>query len=165
MKLRLALEGEVLEVTVERREDGSEVSFGGSRFRIESLDRGLPSGAFVVNGRPMRILWRREGPVLRIALGGEAYEVSLVDRAAAGRAAHGTKDPETRSPMPGKVLQVSVSPGDRVEPGDPLLVLEAMKMENVLAADVRGEVAEIHVGVGDMVEPGKLLIVVRPDTE
>jgi biotin carboxyl carrier protein len=43
-----------------------------------------------------------------------------------------------------------------------LLILEAMKMENVLVAEIAGTVKEVHVKVGDMVEPGKLLVLVTP---
>ena len=162
MKLRLEHGGEPVEVSVERKDDAWEVCWAGRTIRVESLDSGSPAGAFLLDGRPRRILFRREGRSLRIALGGEMHELTLADRVGGARA-HGTRNPETRSPMPGKVLQIAVKPGDRVEAGDPLLILEAMKMENVLAAEIPGEVTDVHVAVGDMVEPGKLLVVVRPD--
>ena len=53
--------------------------------------------------------------------------------------------------MPGQVLLVHASAGDRVSAGDPLVVLESMKMELVLTAPVDGEVAEMTVAVGDKV--------------
>jgi biotin carboxyl carrier protein len=62
------------------------------------------------------------------------------------------------APIPGKVVGVKVKPGDEVEPGQPLVVLEAMKMENELAADQAGKVAAIHVAAGDTVEGGELLV-------
>jgi biotin carboxyl carrier protein len=64
--------------------------------------------------------------------------------------------------MPGKVLQVSARPGMEVKPGDPLIILEAMKMENVLCAEIAGAVKEVHAEPGDMVEPGKLLVLIEP---
>jgi biotin carboxyl carrier protein len=60
------------------------------------------------------------------------------------------------------VLEVSAEAGREVSPGDPLLILEAMKMENVLVAEIAGTVKEVHVKAGDMVEPGKLLVLVTP---
>jgi biotin carboxyl carrier protein len=51
-----------------------------------------------------------------------------------------------------------------VKPGDPLLILEAMKMENVLSAEIAGTIRDVHVKPGDMVEPGKLLVLVEPKT-
>jgi biotin carboxyl carrier protein len=62
------------------------------------------------------------------------------------------------APIPGKVVAVKVGVGDGVEPGQALIVLEAMKMENELAADQVGKVAAIHVAAGDTVEGGELLV-------
>ncbi|MCL4155747.1 UNVERIFIED_CONTAM: hypothetical protein GTU68_052685 [Idotea baltica] len=60
--------------------------------------------------------------------------------------------------MPGLVLNIRVSPGDEVAEGDTLLVLEAMKMENVIKAVGNGTVKEIKVGHGDKVDKGQILI-------
>jgi biotin carboxyl carrier protein len=64
--------------------------------------------------------------------------------------------------MPGRVVAVHVGPGDRVEPGAPLVVLEAMKMENEFVAAVDGVVAEVRVSPGQAVNAGDLLVVVAP---
>jgi biotin carboxyl carrier protein len=60
--------------------------------------------------------------------------------------------------MPGRVVKVLVSPGDSVEPGAGLLVIEAMKMENELDARSAGVIAGIFVKPGDIVERGALLV-------
>ena len=60
--------------------------------------------------------------------------------------------------MPGKVLQVLVQPGDAVEEGQALLVLEAMKMENMIKAVAAGTVAEVPIAEGEAVEKGALLV-------
>lgn len=65
---------------------------------------------------------------------------------------------EVKAPMPGLVLQIEVNPGDEIKIGDPLLVLEAMKMENVIKAQGEGIVKAIHVEKGSAVEKGALLI-------
>ena len=64
---------------------------------------------------------------------------------------------EVTSPMPGKILAVKKNPGDAVKAGDPILVLEAMKMENDIVAPQDGTVASINVSVGDAVESGATL--------
>jgi acetyl/propionyl-CoA carboxylase alpha subunit len=56
------------------------------------------------------------------------------------------------TPVPGTVTHVAVAPGDAVEAGDALVVLEAMKMEHTIRADADGVVAEVHVAVGQSVE-------------
>ncbi len=62
------------------------------------------------------------------------------------------------SPMPGKVVKILVKEGDSVNAGAPIIVVEAMKMENELTATKTGVVQKIYVGLGDTVEGGARLI-------
>jgi biotin carboxyl carrier protein len=59
--------------------------------------------------------------------------------------------------MPGKIVEVSVSPGATVQEGDTVVVLESMKMETPIDAPEKGTVTEIHVAEGDTVAEGDLL--------
>ena len=63
--------------------------------------------------------------------------------------------------MQGTILKVMVSEGDSVSAGDTVVVLEAMKMENNIAADISGTVAEVRVAVGDSVGGGDVVIVIE----
>ena len=65
---------------------------------------------------------------------------------------------EVRAPMPGLVLQVLVAPGDSVQAGQGLVVLEAMKMENELRAAAAGTVAAVHAEAGAAVGKNDLLV-------
>jgi len=67
------------------------------------------------------------------------------------------------APMPGKVVRVSVSPGDRVSRGQTLVVLEAMKMEHAITAPADGVVSEVFHADGDQVTEGVELL--RLDAE
>ena len=60
--------------------------------------------------------------------------------------------------MPGTVIEVSVAPGDAVQARQRLVVLEAMKMENPIAAPFDATVKAVHVAVGDRVAGGALLV-------
>ena len=64
--------------------------------------------------------------------------------------------------MPGKILDVKVVTGEVVEDGQTLVLLEAMKMENALAAEGHARVASIHVAAGDLVELGQVLVELEP---
>jgi 3-methylcrotonyl-CoA carboxylase alpha subunit len=66
------------------------------------------------------------------------------------------------APMPGRVVAVHVRSGDTVEAGAPLVVLEAMKMENEFRSTVAGRVAEVSVAPGQAVNAGDLLVVITP---
>ena len=63
--------------------------------------------------------------------------------------------------MPGKVVRVLAKTGDSVHARQPLVVVEAMKMENELRASHDGTVAEVHVREGMSVEAGALLLVIQ----
>lgn len=65
-----------------------------------------------------------------------------------------------KSPMPGNILKINVTVGQKVNEGDTLLVLEAMKMENEVAAPRSGTVAQIIVSKGAVVETGAPLVVI-----
>jgi biotin carboxyl carrier protein len=63
-----------------------------------------------------------------------------------------------KAPMPGLIIDLKIEEGKLVKPGDPLLVLEAMKMENVIKSSGEGIVKSIKVKKGDSVEKGQLLV-------
>jgi propionyl-CoA carboxylase alpha chain len=65
-----------------------------------------------------------------------------------------------RAPMPGTVIRVLAAEGSRVEAGDPLLILEAMKMEHPVLAPHAGLVASLHVTEGQQVEAGSVVAVI-----
>ncbi len=101
-------------------------------------------------------------------LNGQAREVRVPDLSAGGSVVRRRKVEKGQpgqlgASMPGKVLKVLVSPGDRVTKGMQLVVTEAMKMETVLTAPQAGVVREVAVKVGDAVEAGDLLVLM--DTE
>lgn len=62
------------------------------------------------------------------------------------------------APIPGTIIAVSVQPGDRVEHGQELCVLEAMKMKNAIRATRAGTVSKVHVAVGSQVRQGQPLV-------
>jgi len=94
-------------------------------------------------------------------LGPVAFEPAGRFRDSVGQAAAGS----LLAPMPGIVTRVGVAAGDQVTAGQPLLWLEAMKMEHVVSAPVAGIVAELPASAGQQVEVGTVLAVVKPQEE
>lgn len=70
---------------------------------------------------------------------------------------------DVKAPMPGKVLDIMVVPGQTIEKGQPLLILEAMKMENVLKSEGQAIIKSINVSQQESVESGQLLIELEPE--
>jgi 3-methylcrotonyl-CoA carboxylase alpha subunit len=64
--------------------------------------------------------------------------------------------------MPGRVVRVLVKPGDQIAAGQPLVVIEAMKMENALRAGRSGVVADVRIAEGSLVEAQTVMVVLEP---
>ncbi len=78
-----------------------------------------------------------------------------------GGAAGGSGSGDVTAPMQGTIVKVSVAVGDTVEAGDPIVVLEAMKMENSVVAEKAGTITEIRVAEGDSVGGGDVVAVIE----
>ncbi len=120
----------------------------------------LDDGCLVtVAGRSSRVLSVTDGGTTWLWLDGATYAMRpLVPRLRADDS--GAAGGEVRSPMPGAVVAVHAKPGDVVDKGDVLVVVEAMKMEHGLAAPIGGTVGTPMVHVGEQVVVGQLLVTV-----
>ena len=89
-----------------------------------------------------------------------AVRVPAAAPVAAPAAAGGAINEEKvcRSPISGIVVKVAAQPGQSIQPGDILLVLEAMKMETNITAPIAGKVAKVNVNAGDGVQGGQVLV-------
>ena len=100
-----------------------------------------------------------------IVVAGQRFEVHVEDereKALAGsiKSAHEAGEAIVRAPMPGLVLGIPFEPGARVERGQTVAILEAMKMENDLASPIAGIIKEVKVAKGQTVNQGDALVVV-----
>ena len=99
---------------------------------------------------------------------GERWEAEVVDertrhiRSLTGGDRVRSGAGEVKAPMPGLVVRLLVEPGQRVEAGAGLVVLEAMKMENQIKASAAGVVVALRVEAGHAVEKGQVLVVLGP---
>ena len=165
--------GESLEVRVEEGPGGLRVAVGEGPLEparwvqvsgaLYSLEWGSRRARVRVEPDPL------EPAAVRVTLPGKT-PLSLVPidertrSASAGRAANKPQGLGLlRSAMPGVIVEVRVSEGDRVEAGQVLLILEAMKMQNEIRAAASGLVASVHVSPTDTVPAGAKLIEFAPE--
>lgn len=87
-----------------------------------------------------------------------AHVLDLYDALTHSQDTQGDHGAGLAAPMPGKIISISVKAGDTVEKGQPLLVMEAMKMEHTISATADGTVAEVFYAVGDQVTEGAELV-------
>lgn len=102
--------------------------------------------------------------MVHLSLNGQQYSVGIKDEQALLLESLGfaqqlsTAQNALKAPMPGKILEVLHQKGDKITKGEPLVILEAMKMENELTSPSDGEVDRVHVQPGDSVEKNATLI-------
>ncbi len=152
------------EVEVERILDGFEVVMGSKRRRVDvtRLDGAVASLRYIEDGRSYSVSYQRgRGRQWRVAVGERDFDIDVltpVEAIEASAAAEMVGPSRLEAPIPGKVVKVHVSVDDEVEAGQPLVVLEAMKMENELTAVQSGKVIAVHVEPGQIIDTGGLLV-------
>jgi biotin carboxyl carrier protein len=129
------------------------------------VSTGTGSLAIRVDGRMFDLVLDGDAPKPSVFASGRRPAVVIENahqRAAASvrKATGGDGGGIVTSPMPGKVVKVLVKQGDTVEPGRPLVVVEAMKMENELVAEKAGTIQNVFVQPGDAVEGGARLVAI-----
>jgi len=142
-------DGDLTPVNFRRVLNGKAISirFGG-RLHLIHLSSAGSNGSVqaTISGRPVTLTVMDE-------LRAQALE-SLGDTAGSGTIS---------ADIPGLVVQIKVSAGQIVHKGEPVIVVEAMKMQNELVAAISGTVAEISVAEGDTVNPGDPLVIISPE--
>lgn len=119
-----------------------------------------------IDGKTLRGLVHKAGGRLWIHLNGRTFVYEPEASKRRHRSEIGKAQPgEVLAPMPGKVTKVEVNVGDSVALGQVLVVLEAMKMEYTLKAEVVGVIAKVNVQAGEQVALGKLLVELTPKGE
>jgi len=171
MKYYAEVEGETFEFTFQRRDNRLVATDASGRERV--LDRAMVGDgtafSLIVDGASHDVMVDRDGQGTIVQVAGERLRVAVEDeRERAAKAVAGAKGGgrrEVRAVMPGVVVEVLVEEGATVAEGETLIVLEAMKMQNPLLAEVAGTVVSLVVKPGQTVAGGDLLAVVEGLTD
>ena len=153
----LELDGEQHRVTVSGNGKGTRVMVDGAAFTVETTGRVPPFGVVEarVNGEPLAVQVDRRGTGFRLTHHGRQHAMRLLTPRAAEL--QGYMIPKVAPdlsryllcPMPGLVVSIAVAEGDKVEAGQVLATVEAMKMENILRAEKGATVSKLHAKAGD----------------
>ena len=161
MDVRLRLGARTLHVALAAEREGFAAAVDGDPHRVTPLGAraagaGVEELALEIDGRACRALVARLHGRVLVSLAGRVFTFESGEDAGGAHTAAGSG--VVTAPMPGKVLSVLVGVGDPVEVGQPLVVLEAMKMESTLAAEVAGTVKAVSAVAGATVAAGDLLV-------
>jgi geranyl-CoA carboxylase alpha subunit len=156
--VRVELDHGVHDIDIVRERDGSYRGAENQLYRVEvhSVDR--DTVWFTGNGLTESLKWSRDGGRLFFLYRGDTIAVRDLTLAAPVSAAASGGDGKVRAAMNGRVVAVLVKPGDKVAAGQPVMTLEAMKMEHVHTAGVAGTVSAIDVAEGEQVTTGKIVV-------
>jgi pyruvate carboxylase subunit B len=160
MELIVLRDGEEHRVVVEEVGQGHLLRIGDRTFEVDSVATNGAVRSLIIEGRQFEVsVRRRKGGCYSVSHRGSIDEVEVLDPLSylAGQGSAGSKRRgahQILAYMPGRVVEILVEEGAKVEAGQGLIVLEAMKMENEIQAEHEGVVKQVFVSAGQAVEGG-----------
>ncbi len=154
MEHRFKAGGEEFAVTLTKDGEGLVARCGERELKIDAVERMNGYIAISAGGRRIAVRGKNTRDAVFVSLSGGAFTFAKVRASAKQSESGGT----LTAPMAGQVLKVFVKPGDTVEKGRRLLILEAMKMEHEIAAPVSGVIAAVHFAEGERCQQDDVLV-------
>jgi len=150
-----------LEVRYRRARDNWRVTVGDTALRVDAVQASADEVRLTIDGVHRTLAVHRVGD--DVFVDGPGGSTTFIEAPRFPVPGSQAGEGSLLAPMPGTVVRVAVAEGDAVAAGQTVLVLEAMKMEHVVAAPTDGVVGELHAVAGDTVDTGTVLAVVTPD--
>ncbi len=167
MEFELKIENQLHKLQVEFKEGVYHVGLDDQEYLIDSSTVSDHCLSLLVNGKAFTIYWTEMNGKKHLSVAGEKYvieEAAPDSVTASGADSAGIEEePVAASPMPGKVVKILVNKGDKVEKGQGLVIVEAMKMENEIKSPVSGTVGKVNFKSGDLVDAGRPIVEIEPD--
>jgi biotin carboxyl carrier protein len=166
MKLEIRIDGRTRIVELERHDAAWRAQLDGRAVEVAPVEVSPGTYSILLDGRSYELTVHAvpESGTLRVQSGTQEFSAEVLDPRAWRSRRHGLLEAEGRqqilSPMPGKVVRVLVKPGETVEAGQGLLVIEAMKMQNEIRSPKSGIVERLLAAEGQAVNAGEVLAVV-----
>jgi biotin carboxyl carrier protein len=161
MEKRYGVGGGEVAVQVKPEGESYRVTVGDRVYRVAVRRQGAGVLTLDIDGRQTQVVVAADGTRRWVAVDGATYVLEPTTGRRGGRQSGGGAGPLTAQ-MPGQVAGVYVAMGDKVEKGQKLVLLEAMKMELQVAAPYAGQVHALHVTPGEVVKRGQTLVEVEP---
>lgn len=163
MKLQIKLDGRMR--TVEIRRTGEKANYAIDDKPIDADTAQVTPGVYsvLIGGESYEVRVEKRGAGLQVHVSGREITAEVIDprkwrRSGSGVETEGKQ--QVIAPMPGKVVRVFVKPGEAVEAGQGLGVIEAMKMQNEIRSPKSGAVERLLISVGQTVNAGDILAVI-----
>lgn len=164
MKYEVEIKGARVNVELDRSTEPVRAVVDSRDYEFEVVSSEEGSYTLLIGDRVYEArVWTNAPNSFRVDVGGKSFPTKLVDRRLRRSAAdQGTEGRQNLlAPMPGKVVQILLAPGDQVKAGQGVLVVEAMKMQNEIKSPKAGVIIEIRVTAGAAVNANQILAVVE----
>jgi len=164
MKYEVEIKGARVNVELDRRTERVRAVVDNREYEFELVSSEEGSYTLLIGDRVYEArVWATAPNSFRVDVGGKSFPTKLVDRRLRRTAAdQGTEGRQNLvAPMPGKVVQILLAPGDHVNAGQGVVVVEAMKMQNEIKSPKEGVISEIRVSEGSAVNANQILAVVE----
>ncbi len=166
MKLQAEVNGDKHEVEFVRNEGVVVATVDGRTYQIDASEP--ESSVFLLkieNAVNEATVSESAGNAFRVRLGTDEFDIKITDpkrlRGSAGSDGAGDDASEIKTAMPGKVVRIIATPGTEVKKGEPVIVVEAMKMQNEMKSPKDGVIKEIRFAEGATVNSGDILAVIE----
>ncbi|MFP4528316.1 MAG: biotin/lipoyl-containing protein [Candidatus Kapaibacterium sp.] len=166
--MEIKFNNEIHEIIPEKRDDGFVATIGGEIFDAKATAANANTIIFRRGGRTFAAFAAQDAENYYVVIDGRpfVFEKPKDEEKSFESAADNGNRQDVTTPMPGSVVKVEVEVGQEVKEGDPLVIVEAMKMETSLFASIDGVVTKISATAGEQVDSDTVLVVVeKPDSE
>jgi biotin carboxyl carrier protein len=169
MELEFSIEEQAYKLEIDQKDGKYEVKLGDERYDVDSEPISENCLSLLVNEKAYTVFIAEDQGKKYVSIQGQQF---CIEEARAEIGARSTAEsatlkgaPTISSPMPGKVVKILVGEGDRVEKGQGLVIVEAMKMENEIRSASAGVVEKINFKEGDLVDAAVPIIELELEEE
>ena len=166
MKFVAIHKGKQMEVEIERKNGIYRLTCDGKSFNVDAVRTNQNNFSLLVGEKSYEVTVENQGANFSVYFYNGTIHLELHDARKFGASAITKKNAhggahEIVAPMPGKIIKVAVAKDGQVKEGDPLLIMEAMKMQNELKAPAAGTVKSVNVKEGEAVSSQQVLMVLE----
>jgi biotin carboxyl carrier protein len=167
MELEFTIENTSHKLQLEFKDGQYKIGLDDEEYAVDSTVISDNCLSLLVNGKTFTVYFAEANGKKYVSIGGEQFCIeearSEASSASAGDATGVDEAPVAASPMPGKVVKILVKLGDKVEQGQGLVIVEAMKMENEIKSPVKGIVDKVNFKPGDLVDAAQPILEMKPE--
>ena len=169
MEQELTIDDKVYKLEIEHKDGRYHINIDSRNYIIDYTSISNNRFSLLIDNKAITVYHSEANGKKYLSIEGEQFcieETKAGSIHAGGTDSTGLKeDPIVCSPMPGKVVKISVKVGDEVEKGQGLVIVEAMKMENEIKSPMKGRIGKVNFKEGDLVDARQAIIEIKPENE